>query len=188
MFFSTLYSAVWHTRFTLCNKQRQGPLYLKDVCADARLPRALSCTSTVIGCISEEHNIHSRHERSGVQSINSRDLRGNWCVFRLTIQEKDPAEKSVKENLEHVKKALLCIKFQSVFLDGREGTTSNHLNIVAMHLAFVSEQIPLVMCCTFMSAPHGLCFSALGCCRLWNETSCHAAKPSAVWKLPPSSL
>lgn len=52
----------------------------------------------------------------------------------------------MKENLEHVKKALLCIKFQSVFLDGREGTTSNHLNIVVMHLASVSEQIPLVMC------------------------------------------
>lgn len=34
----------------LCNNQCQGPLYLKDMCVDARLPRALSYTSTVIGC------------------------------------------------------------------------------------------------------------------------------------------
>lgn len=130
----------------LANNQRQGPLNVIDVCGDARLLRELSLTSPLTGCRDVIYTVITSAPALTFSSAGI--LEESDVFFRLTIKEKTPsaAEKSAKGNLERVKTALLCFQFVfSVFLVGQEGTMRNHLNIVVMHLTFVSQQIPLVM-------------------------------------------
>lgn len=169
----------------LYNEQCQGPLYLIDVCVKCLLP-AVSCTSTAHTNIIKGYTVIT--SAPALIFTNSRDLGGNWDVFWFTNPRKNiigPAETSIDENLEHVKK--LCIKFQCFPCwpkgnDEQSPKRCGYASHICLWTNSISDALNIYECIPWLR------FSAVWGCGLLNNTSCYATQSTAVWKLPASSL
>ncbi len=188
-FFSSWYSALTlndSTYVMLCNNQSQGSLYLKDAGVDARPLHALSDTFTALGCT----GTWCTQGSSWGLSRSFYQQQGSVCdVFSCSQnKKKNPSvllrDQRKRKKMRACQEGSAAHKIWVFLLTALRESLKNHPYIVVICLTFVSEWIPLVLCPTIVSVPHGLGFSAVGCCGLLKETSCRSTK--AVWKLPPS--
>lgn len=149
----------------LCNNRSQGSLYLKDVGVDAQLLRYIYCTLL--------HGHITYTESSWVLIALILSTAGIWGELMCFPVHKTRKTSSVllrdqwkRKKKKACQEGFAAHKIWVFFLTVLREPWKINPYIVVVYLIFLSEWIPLVLCPTFVSVPHGLGFSAVGCCGL----------------------